>query len=91
LAVLGEGGMGQVFLAAGPDGRLVALKLVHPALAADAEFRAFTAGKWPLPAPCPAPVPMWSAPWRCLNRRSNLCSLYEAMTLVTPSRRAAGG
>jgi eukaryotic-like serine/threonine-protein kinase len=40
LAVLGEGGMGQVFLAAGPDGRLVALKLVHPALAADAEFRA---------------------------------------------------
>ncbi len=38
LGVLGAGGMGQVYLAAGPSG-LVAVKVVHPALAADPRFR----------------------------------------------------
>lgn len=36
---LGAGGMGQVFLGTSPGGRAVAVKLVHPGLAADAEFR----------------------------------------------------
>ncbi|TDD39131.1 hypothetical protein E1286_35695 [Nonomuraea terrae] len=40
LARLGAGGMGQVFLARSRAGREVALKLVHPALAGDPEFRA---------------------------------------------------
>ncbi|MFG2071278.1 outer membrane protein assembly factor BamB family protein [Nonomuraea maritima] len=39
LARLGAGGMGQVFLARSRAGREVALKLVHPALAGDPEFR----------------------------------------------------
>jgi outer membrane protein assembly factor BamB len=39
LGVLGVGGMGQVYLAAGPTG-LVAVKVVHPGLAPDPEFRA---------------------------------------------------
>lgn len=38
-ARLGAGGMGQVFLGSSPGGRPVAVKLVHPGLAADAEFR----------------------------------------------------
>jgi eukaryotic-like serine/threonine-protein kinase len=38
LGVLGVGGMGQVYLAAGPSGP-VALKVVHPGLAADPRFR----------------------------------------------------
>ena len=38
LGVLGAGGMGQVYLAAGPSG-LVAVKVVHPALAPDRQFR----------------------------------------------------
>jgi len=38
LGVLGAGGMGQVYLATGPSG-LVAVKVVHPALATDPEFR----------------------------------------------------
>ncbi|MFB4305176.1 serine/threonine-protein kinase [Actinomadura sp. GTD37] len=36
---LGAGGMGQVFLGSSPGGRPVAVKVVHPGLAADAEFR----------------------------------------------------
>jgi outer membrane protein assembly factor BamB len=40
LARLGVGGMGQVFLAASPGGRLVALKLIHAAYAVDEDFRA---------------------------------------------------
>jgi outer membrane protein assembly factor BamB len=39
LGVLGAGGMGQVYLAAGPTGP-VAVKVVHPGLAPDREFRA---------------------------------------------------
>lgn len=39
LAELGRGGMGRVLLGSGPDGRLVALKLVHPRLAEDDGFR----------------------------------------------------
>ncbi|SNR54546.1 serine/threonine-protein kinase [Actinomadura mexicana] len=38
-ARLGAGGMGQVFLGSSPGGRPVAVKLVHPGFAADAEFR----------------------------------------------------
>ncbi|CAM4195980.1 serine/threonine-protein kinase [Kibdelosporangium persicum] len=40
VASLGQGGMGRVFLGAAPDGRLVAVKQVHPELARDDEFRA---------------------------------------------------
>ncbi|GLY67279.1 WD40 repeat domain-containing serine/threonine protein kinase [Amycolatopsis taiwanensis] len=40
IAELGRGGMGQVLLGSGPDGRLVALKLVHAQFAADDGFRA---------------------------------------------------
>lgn len=40
VAALGQGGMGQVFLGSGPDGRLFAVKQVHPHLAADDDFRA---------------------------------------------------
>ncbi|MEV7723971.1 serine/threonine-protein kinase [Streptomyces sp. NPDC087917] len=40
LRVLGQGGMGRVVLAEAPDGRLVAVKQVHAALAADEGFRA---------------------------------------------------
>lgn len=39
LGTLGAGGMGQVYLAAGPSG-LVAVKVVHPGLAPDQQFRA---------------------------------------------------
>ncbi|GAA1985191.1 serine/threonine-protein kinase [Amycolatopsis minnesotensis] len=39
LASLGEGGMGRVLLGASPDGRLVALKQVHPGFAHDEGFR----------------------------------------------------
>ncbi|MEO3782072.1 serine/threonine-protein kinase [Actinocorallia sp. B10E7] len=40
LALLGQGGMGRVLLAAGPDGRLVAVKQVLGELAEDTGFRA---------------------------------------------------
>ncbi|MFF4364506.1 serine/threonine-protein kinase [Streptomyces sp. NPDC001594] len=40
LAELGQGGMGRVLLAVARDGRLVAVKQVHPELAEDAGFRA---------------------------------------------------
>ncbi|MFF0472615.1 serine/threonine-protein kinase [Streptomyces sp. NPDC004284] len=40
LAELGRGGMGRVYLGAGPDGRLAAVKQVHARLAADEGFRA---------------------------------------------------
>ncbi|WP_405982877.1 serine/threonine-protein kinase [Streptomyces sp. NBC_00158] len=40
MAELGKGGMGRVVLAVAPDGRLVAVKQVHPELAEDAGFRA---------------------------------------------------
>jgi hypothetical protein len=36
---LGAGGMGQVFLASTPAGRLIALKVVRPELSGDQEFR----------------------------------------------------
>ena len=39
VARLGAGGMGRVFLATDGSRHLVALKLVHPALAHDGEFR----------------------------------------------------
>ncbi|MDA3647995.1 WD40 repeat domain-containing serine/threonine protein kinase [Saccharopolyspora indica] len=39
LAELGRGGMGRVLLGSGPDGRLVALKLVHDQFAEDDSFR----------------------------------------------------
>ncbi len=38
--VLGAGGMGQVVLATGPDGRFVAIKQIHSHLLDDREFRA---------------------------------------------------
>ena len=38
-ARLGAGGMGVVYLAAAQDGRLVALKVLRPEIAGDAEFR----------------------------------------------------
>jgi Protein kinase domain len=37
-AVLGEGGMGRVYLGMSPAGRAVAIKVVHPELARDTEF-----------------------------------------------------
>ncbi|WP_420848744.1 WD40 repeat domain-containing serine/threonine protein kinase [Prauserella marina] len=40
LAELGEGGMGRVLLGCGPDGRLVAVKVVHERFAGDGGFRA---------------------------------------------------
>jgi hypothetical protein len=40
LGRLGSGGMGRVFLGRSPGGRLVAVKLIRPELAADAAFRA---------------------------------------------------
>src|SRR5690349_11113682 len=36
---LGEGGMGTVYLGRDPDGRQVAIKMVRPEFADDAEFR----------------------------------------------------
>ncbi|MFI5931985.1 serine/threonine protein kinase [Actinoplanes sp. NPDC051494] len=39
LRVLGEGGMGAVYLARGRDGHLVAVKIIRPEYAAQAEFR----------------------------------------------------
>ncbi|MEU9183940.1 PQQ-binding-like beta-propeller repeat protein [Streptomyces sp. NPDC048484] len=36
---LGAGGMGRVYLARSPGGRTVAVKVVHPELAADTDFR----------------------------------------------------
>ena len=36
---LGTGGMGQVYLASSPGGRLVAVKVIRPELAADLGFR----------------------------------------------------
>ncbi len=39
LGRLGTGGMGQVFLGRSPDGRTVAVKLIHPHLAHEPEFR----------------------------------------------------
>jgi len=40
LDVLGSGGFGRVFLGRSPDGRLAAVKMIRPELAADPEFRA---------------------------------------------------
>ncbi|MFC5750140.1 protein kinase domain-containing protein [Actinomadura rugatobispora] len=40
LARLGAGGMGRVYLARSPGGRFVALKVIRPEFAGDAEFRA---------------------------------------------------
>lgn len=40
LGVLGAGGMGRVLLGSGPDGRLVAVKQVHPHLLDHREYRA---------------------------------------------------
>jgi serine/threonine protein kinase len=37
-ARLGAGGMGQVYLGFSPAGRAVAVKVIHPQLAADQEF-----------------------------------------------------
>ena len=38
LARLGHGGMGRVFLATSPAGRMVAVKIIHPELARDLNF-----------------------------------------------------
>ncbi|WP_305787611.1 protein kinase domain-containing protein [Symbioplanes lichenis] len=38
VGLLGLGGMGAVYLARNPEGRFVAIKLIHPTLAADPEF-----------------------------------------------------
>ncbi|MFD3747064.1 serine/threonine-protein kinase [Nocardia sp. NPDC058633] len=40
LATIGRGGMGQVLLGQGPDGRLVAVKQIHPQFTGSPEFRA---------------------------------------------------
>ena len=40
LTLLAVGGMGRVYLALGPDGRAVALKVARPEFAADPRFRA---------------------------------------------------
>ncbi|MFD4352972.1 serine/threonine-protein kinase [Nocardia sp. NPDC058518] len=40
LAVIGRGGMGQVLLGQGPDGRLVAVKQIHRQFTGSPEFRA---------------------------------------------------
>ncbi|MFI6870160.1 serine/threonine-protein kinase [Nocardia sp. NPDC050406] len=40
LGELGSGGMGRVLLGTGPDGRLVAVKQVHPHLLGETEYRA---------------------------------------------------
>ena len=39
LGRLGAGGMGQVFLGVSPGGRQVAVKVIHPVHAEDAQFR----------------------------------------------------
>ncbi len=39
LGRLGAGGMGQVYLGVSPGGRMVAVKLIHPALAGAGQFR----------------------------------------------------
>jgi eukaryotic-like serine/threonine-protein kinase len=39
LGLLGEGGMGRVFLGRSPGGRMVAIKVIHAGLAADPAFR----------------------------------------------------
>ena len=39
VGLLGSGGMGRVFLCTSPGGRRVAVKVIRPELAADAEFR----------------------------------------------------
>ncbi|QWF80827.1 serine/threonine protein kinase [Amycolatopsis sp. CA-230715] len=39
VALLGEGGMGRVYLGVAPNGRLVAIKQVHPSFAHDDGFR----------------------------------------------------
>ncbi|WP_141576652.1 PQQ-binding-like beta-propeller repeat protein [Actinomadura sp. WMMA1423] len=39
VARLGAGGMGQVFLGRSPAGRTVAIKIIHPALAEEGDFR----------------------------------------------------
>jgi predicted Ser/Thr protein kinase len=39
VGLLGEGGMGRVFLGRSPGGRAVAIKVIHAGLAADPEFR----------------------------------------------------
>src|SRR5689334_7461301 len=39
-ARIGAGGMGEVYLGRSPGGRAVAIKVIHPALANDPEFRA---------------------------------------------------
>ncbi|WP_159080732.1 protein kinase family protein [Nocardia suismassiliense] len=40
IAVIGQGAMGRVLLGRAPDGRLVAVKMVHRHLAKNPEFRA---------------------------------------------------
>src|SRR5215472_15614962 len=40
LGLLGEGGMGRVFLGRSPGGRAVAIKVIHAGLASDPAFRA---------------------------------------------------
>jgi hypothetical protein len=43
--------MGQVYLARSPGGRLVAVKVIRPDLAAEHGFRAASRAKWPPPGP----------------------------------------
>jgi len=40
IALLGSGGMGRVYLCTSPGGRRLAVKVIRPELAEDAQFRA---------------------------------------------------
>src|SRR5690606_26600017 len=73
LAALGEGGMGRVLLAVGPDGRFAAVKHIFPTLAHDPVFRArfrheVSASRLvsvPTPHPCSTRTPNPTRPgWR---------------------------
>ena len=95
VARLGAGGMGQVFLAADGRRQLVAVKLVHPGLAHDGEFRSrfrreVAAGRQ-LDGPFVAAVldadPDAATPWLATEYVPGP-SLDDA---VTPSGRLASG
>ena len=60
VCLLGAGGMGRVLLGEDPDGRLAAIKLVHPELADDGGFHARFRREIRLAAQAP---PGWTAPF----------------------------